>query len=275
MDRKRKVVLITGCSSGFGLLLSIRLLKEGYFVIATMRDLSKEQQLLSQIKDPELLVYLDVLELDVINYKQQGKQLTAILDKYPIIDVFINNAGVILSGMIEDLDVSSIVYQYEVNVIACAWLVNQVSKLMIEQNHGQIIIISSLAGRRAMPMQSMYHSSKFALSGLAESLFFELAPYHINVSLVEPGVYRTNVWDNAMIRKAENPTSYKQKMYRYSDRFTNGKNPEEVVNKVTKIIKTKNPKLHYTIGVSNWFFILCKGVIYSRPIKLIYQKFMK
>lgn len=275
MEKERKVVFITGCSSGFGLLMAVAFLKSDYFVIASMRDISKKEVLLNAIDDVSLLKYLDIQQLDVLNYQHGGKQLSAILDTHPRIDIFINNAGVIVSGMIDDLNMKDVQYQFDVNVVGSFWLVKEVTKNMIKTGSGKIIFISSLAGRRALPMQSAYHASKFALEGFAESLFLELAPYYIDVSLIEPGVYETKVWNNAVVSLNKEPNHYKRKFYQYADRFKEGKNPNQVVEKVLKVANSKHPKLHYVFGLQNRVFISFKNIIYSRFTKLGYRNFFK
>jgi NAD(P)-dependent dehydrogenase (short-subunit alcohol dehydrogenase family) len=184
MDNQR-VILITGCSSGFGLLTAARLAAKGHFVWASMRDLSRKKLLEDELAKRQTQAF--IRELDVTKPSTIKKVIEEIQKTHFHIDVLVNNAGYGLAGFFEDLSEEEIRAQMEVNFFGVQSVCREVIPLMRRRSQGKIINISSIAGRVASPCLGAYNTSKWALEAFSESLYYELGLFGISVSLVEPG----------------------------------------------------------------------------------------
>jgi NAD(P)-dependent dehydrogenase (short-subunit alcohol dehydrogenase family) len=182
----KKTVLITGASSGFGKMTAKLFAKNGWNVIATMREPGKEKELVG-VGDV-LVTRLDVQDRDSI-----GKAIEAGIARFGRIDVLINNAGFGLFGVFEATSREKIREQFDVNVFGVMDVTRAILPHFRKNKGGLIINVSSGAGIFALPMISLYCASKFALEGFSESLSYELASQNIVVKIVEPGgVVSTN-----------------------------------------------------------------------------------
>ena len=179
----RKVVLITGASSGIGKETAKLLADGGFIVYGTARRLSKMQDLKKG--------GVKILKMDVTDDYSMVKGVNEILKKEKRIDVLINNAGYGSFGALEDVPISEAKNQFEVNIFGMARLIQLVLPHMRKQNSGKIINISSMGGKFGEPHGSWYHSTKFAVEGLSDSLRMELKPFNIDVVIVEPGAVKT------------------------------------------------------------------------------------
>ncbi len=245
----KKVILITGCSSGFGLLIAARLASQGHDIIASMRDLNKNKELLAETQKRRGKV--EVIFLDVTNNKSIQDAVHDIVINYEGIDVLINNAGYGVGGFFEDLSEEDIRDQMETNFFGVQNVTRVVLPIMRKQKSGHIINISSIAGLSATPCFSAYNASKWALEAFSESLYHELKFFNIHVSCVEPGTYKTKIFDeNAKYAKDfDNPQSpyfqysqhLKQKVRGFVD--TCHKDPEAVPRLIERLIGHPNPPL--------------------------------
>jgi len=194
----RTVVLITGTSSGFGLDAAQRLARRGHHVIATMRDANGRnaaaRQSLEQLAADEQLA-LTVRELDVTDEASVRAAVDATLAEAGRIDVVINNAGYAGVGVTEAYTVEQWQRMFDVNVFGAVRVNRAVLPAMRKQGSGLLIHVSSAAGRVAIPAMAAYCASKFALEALADSYRFELLPLGIDSVLVEPGIFRTPIFD--------------------------------------------------------------------------------
>ena len=127
--------------------------------------------------------------------------LDGVVEENKRIDVLVNNAGYVLFGALEDLSIEEIKAQFETNFFGAIGVTQQVLPIMRKQRSGTIVNISSLGGRIGIPDPSAYHSTKFALEGLSESISYELEPFGIRVVLIEPGFIRTNIMNSSVIAK--------------------------------------------------------------------------
>ena len=187
-----KIVLITGTSSGFGLLTAARLASVGHIVIASMRNLKKKDFLLNEINKRGGIA--DIIELDVTERFSIKKALGYVSSKYGYVDVLINNAGFGLGGFFEDLTEEEIRGQMETNFFGVQNVTREVIPLMRPRKAGKIINISSIAGCYGSPAFGAYNASKWALEGFSESLYHELKLFNINVVLIQPGTYNTSIF---------------------------------------------------------------------------------
>lgn len=184
------VVLITGCRSGFGLLTAVAAARAGHTVYAGLRDLSTASDLRSAAQG------LDVrpLQLDVTDAQEREAVVSAIEAEHGSVDALVNNAGIALGGPLEEVSEAELRQVLEVNVFAPFLLTQRVLPAMRAQRSGVVLMVSSMAGRIAMPGIGAYAASKFALSGMTESWRAELRPFGIQVVLVEPGPYKTDIF---------------------------------------------------------------------------------
>ncbi len=251
----KKVAVITGASSGFGLHTGITLAKKGYFVLATMRNMENKHIFQKYIMDEKTLAAIEVFPLDVTD-SQSIKQFQFKINELNSVDVLINNAGYAAGGFAEEVPLEQYMDQFKTNVFGAMEVTKAVIPKMREQQSGKIINMGSISGLIGFPGMSPYSSSKFALEGYSESLRMELKPFGIQVAILEPGSYQTNIWEKSL-KLAENNISqhspYKEqienfKAYITANESTYG-NPEEIAEFIYKLIeKPKWNKLRYPIG---------------------------
>ncbi|MCL6273651.1 SDR family oxidoreductase [Muricauda sp. 2012CJ35-5] len=192
----KKNVLITGSSSGFGYLTAISAAKAGQKVWATMRNVEgknrKKKEELEQIA-LEGKLQIRVLELDVTNSESIDQAVQTIIAEDGNIDVLVNNAGVMFVGITEAYSLEQIQKQFDVNFFGIARMVKAVTPHMRNSGDGLIINTTSLAGRLAFPYFGVYCASKHAVEAYSQSLRYELAPFGVEVCIVEPGPFGTNL----------------------------------------------------------------------------------
>ena len=172
-----KVALVTGSSSGIGFETSVLLARNGFHTYSTVRNLEKSQALINVAKKDGLP--LQVIELDVSSDKSVRDGVNSVLDENKRIDVIVNNAGYVLVGAFEDLSMHEIKAQFETNFFGVIRVIQAVLPTMRDHRNGRIVNVSSMGGRIAMPLDSAYHGTKFALEGLSESLQYEVEPFGI------------------------------------------------------------------------------------------------
>ena len=246
-----KIAVITGSSSGIGLETVLALAREGYYTYATMRDITKSDKI-KEIKQKENLK-IDVLELDVDNENSAKTAIRQILDQKQRIDVLVNNAGWGLWGCVEDVSVDEFKAQFETNFFSIIRLIQEVTPTMRKQGSGTIVNVSSVAGRIGFPASPAYISSKFALEGLSESLRLEMAPFGVNVGIIEPGVIKTYVLNPMkMSKRSESDTVYRDITVKVTSGVKMmaemGTHPKEVADTIVKAIKNENPLPRYIVG---------------------------
>ncbi len=249
MKENRQVVLVTGSSSGFGMLTCLRLARKGYHVFASMRDPSKGQELIAKAQEFQQAITIIPLDVTQVNLIQSAVDL--IISKAGAIDVLINNAGFGMGGFFEDLSDQDIRQQFEVNYFGVQNVCRAVIPLMRSQKKGKIINISSLAGIQASPCFSAYNASKWALEAFSESLWYELAPFGISVHLVEPGTYKTKIFyeNSRFAQNFNNPASpyfaRSQFLFKKVMAYVNQchKDPENIPRLIEKVINQPNAPL--------------------------------
>jgi NAD(P)-dependent dehydrogenase (short-subunit alcohol dehydrogenase family) len=254
--KAQNVALVTGSSSGIGFETALLLARNGFKTYASMRDLKKSKDI-TQIANKEKLP-LQVVQLDVIDHKSIREAIDKVVEENKRIDVLVNNAGYGLLGALEDLSIEEIKAQFETNFFGAIRVTQQVLPVMRKQKSGGTIVnISSVGGRMGIPSLSAYHSTKFALEGLSESISYELEPFGIRVVLIEPGFIRTNIMNSSMIaKKAQNPSSpyfsltqQLEKSFKSAMENTSESSPpEEVAKVVLQAVTSDSPKLRYAVG---------------------------
>jgi NAD(P)-dependent dehydrogenase (short-subunit alcohol dehydrogenase family) len=272
----RKTAIVTGSSSGFGLLCAIELAKNGFQVIATMRNVNKAETLFKTAKEHNLMELIDVRQLDVTSTKSIH-DLKKYLFELNSIDVLVNNAGLAVGGFCEELSIEEYRAQFETNFFGVIAVTQMVLPFMRDYGRGKIINMSSISGQMGFPGLSAYTSSKYALEGFSESLRLELKPFGIDVMLVEPGSYATNIWSSIDSLNIDQESPYRSYMTAILNEIESGKtahgDPLDVAKLVAQIAtQTKSPDLRYPIGKGvkkNLFF---KKIL---PWKMIESVFLK
>ena len=256
-----KVAVVTGTSSGIGFETALALAREGYYTYATMRDTTKSDKI-KELGQKENL-NIDVLELDVDDENSVKTAIQKILDQKQRIDVLVNNAGWGLWGCVEDVSVDEFKAQFDTNFFSIIRLIQEVGPTMRKQGSGTIVNISSVVGRIGFPASPAYISSKFALEGLSESLRFELAPFGVNVVIIEPGVIKTNFMKNMkMAEKSESDTVYRDITVKVVSGVKMmsemGTHPKEVADTIVKAVKDEKPLPRYIVGNDASMFLEAK-----------------
>ena len=256
-----KVAVVTGSSSGIGFETSLALAREGYFTFATMRDV-KKADVVKKIAEEENLP-LKVIELDVDNEDSVENAIKSIIDEKQRIDVLVNNAGWGIWGTGEDVSLEEFREQFETNFFSIVRLIQKVAPTMRKQGSGDIVNISSIAGRIGFPVSTAYISSKFALEGFSESLRFELGEFGINVIIIEPGVIKTNFFDSMRTaKKADVGETYRDitsKVITGVKMMAEmGTHPKEVANVIINSIKEEKPLPRYVVGNDAAMFLEAK-----------------
>lgn len=189
-----KVIIVTGSGSGFGKLTAKTLAKKGEKVYASMRNITTKnkknaQELTNWASDNSCK--LEVIELDVTDSKSVHRAIDQILEKEGVIDVVINNAGGGGMGVLESYNDEQFKKTFDVNLFGVINVTKAVIPSMREHKKGLIINVSSAVGRFGFPLMAPYVSSKWAVEGLTQSLFAELAPVGIDAVIIEPGAFPT------------------------------------------------------------------------------------
>ena len=252
-DTTSRIVLITGASSGFGLLTSLTLAKENHHVIATVRSEQKRDELMRKAQEAGVIANLDVRLLEVTDFSAIPSLVASLIQDYGRIDVLINNAGFASGGFIEDITLSSWQEQFNTNFFGVVALSKAVLPSMRNQNKGLIINISSVSAMLGFPGMGPYSASKFAVEGFSEALRLEMKPYQVDVVLIEPASYKTGIWSTGLERSTlRDDSAYKKRIDGLRQDVetiarTSG-DPSEVAALIQRIIRARKPKLRYPIG---------------------------
>jgi NAD(P)-dependent dehydrogenase (short-subunit alcohol dehydrogenase family) len=251
--KAQKVALVTGSSTGIGHETSLTLARNGFITYATMRNLSKSENIKSTAAKENLPIR--ITQLDVTDDVSINNAVQSIFSETGRIDVLVNNAGYALNGAFEDLAIDEIKAQYETNVFGSIRTTQAVLPTMRKQKSGIIVNISSgVVPMGGFPGGSAYVGTKFAVEGLSGSLAYELEPFGIKVIIIEPGVIGTNFVDNVVFaKKSQDPNSpysqITQKMFSaFEEMLKNASSPELVANVVLEAVTNENPNLRYFAG---------------------------
>jgi NAD(P)-dependent dehydrogenase (short-subunit alcohol dehydrogenase family) len=245
-----KRVLITGCSSGFGLLTAVGAAKRGYDVVATMRNLDKIDPLQNALDAQNVSARIEKLDVtDPDSIDQLAKKIGPI-------DILVNNAGILITGSFLDQTDEESRRVFETNYFGIVNLTKAFTPGMIAQESGRIINIASLAGLLGHPFNAAYAASKHALVGFTKSIRVELAPFGIDVISVEPGYHKTEII-RVNANQTENFYNRKSPMFEWNRGFLKAfldeivpraNEPQPVVDKVLMLLASEKPKSHYIIG---------------------------
>jgi NAD(P)-dependent dehydrogenase (short-subunit alcohol dehydrogenase family) len=248
-----KVALITGASSGFGLVTSIELARAGFRVVATMRDLGRRERLDHAVAAAGVAALIDIRSLDVTNFETIPAFVDGVVRDLGRLDVLVNNAGFAVAGFVEDIKLEELRFQFNTNFFGAVAMTKAALPTMRRQRSGHIIQISSIAGLHGSATVSSYSASKHALEGWSESLRLELNSLGIKVVLIEPGAFQTDIWTRGAVmgENATKETSQNiQRSLRMRDRVQAlpKRDPIEVARLIASVAQDPNPKLRYLVG---------------------------
>jgi short-subunit dehydrogenase len=243
----KKIILITGASSGIGKASAEQLIREGHVVYGLARDYEK----LQEIKG------LRPIKGDMTDDLSLERAVETIIQDEGKIDVLFNNAGYGLYGALEDVPVEEARHEFEVNLFGLARLTQLVLPHMRKAGSGLILNTSSMAGKVYVPLSGWYHASKHALEGLSDSLRLDVAQFGIKVSIIEPGAIATHFVDVAEgpFMKYSGKGAYGRmtailaksmvNLYSKPEAITS---PAVVATTVSQAVNSKNPKIRYVVG---------------------------
>lgn len=249
-----QVALITGCSSGFGLLTAVELARRGFRVFATMRDLSRASRLDQELQRAGATAAK--LQLDVTDSDNVASTVDQVTREAGAVDVLVNNAGFGIAGAVEDLTLDELRDQFETNFFGMVALTKQVLPSMRERRRGHIINVSSINGRLALPLLSAYCASKYAVEGFSEAMRLELRPYNVFVSLIEPGTFSTDIFGRNA-RMAARSRHLDSPYYDVTERAEavtleyvrrSSADPAAVARRIAQVAITRRPALRYIVG---------------------------
>lgn len=271
-----QVVLLTGASSGLGLEIAKKLLKEDYHLVLTARESSLKRFEGTEFFDNDR-VWLR--PLDVINQEQRVNLILEINQRLGGVDILINNAGFTYRSVVEHVQEEEITKQMNTNFLGPMELTRLVLPFMRGKRRGRIINISSVGGMMAMPTMSIYSASKWALEGCTESLWYEVKPWNIKVTLIQPGFINSDSFTLVQHTKKSKVSANKdgeayQNHYKYMSKFVeklmrlSPSTAEDVAKKTIKVMKMKRPPLRIAGTLDAHVFSIIRRLI---PRKLYHR----
>ena len=266
-----RTVLITGTSTGFGRVATELLAAKGWRVFATMRDLGRKGSLERALKDAGLSERVTYLQLDVTDPASIEAAVKSVLaETGNALDAVVQNAGIAVAGVLEDLPEADIRSVMETNFFGALALTRALLPTFRAQRRGRIVLISSQAALAGQPGNAMYCASKWALEGWAESLAYEVDPFGIDVVLVEPGPYRTEIWNNT--KWVTPPESayfpWLKRLRQAADwhQVRTSRDPKEVAEVIAHALEARRPRFRYQVGPFAKLDYFLRG---KMPTKLI------
>jgi len=255
-----KIAVVTGSSSGIGYETALALARDGFYTFATMRNTSKASEIQEAAKKEKLKI--DVIELDVDKEESIKSAINKIISEKNRIDVLVNNAGYMVFGCVEDVPLNDFRQQFETNFFSIVRIIQEVAPIMRKQGSGTIVNISSVVGRMGLPGSSAYISTKFALEGLTECLRYELGQFGIKITLIEPGVIKTNFFSSMKKVEPKSDPRYKELTEKILSGLKMmvemGTHPSEVAKVVIKAINDKEILPRYVVGNDASMFLEAK-----------------
>ena len=259
-----RTALVTGASSGIGEDTARKLQALGYVVYGAARRTDRLQALVTDGIRP--------LTMDVTDDASMTAGVDRILEETGRIDVLVNNAGYGSHGAIEDVPIDEARRQFEVNVFGLARLTQLVTPHMRTRGSGTIINISSIGGRLTTPLGGWYHATKYAVEALSDALRIELAPFGIDVVVVEPGAIRTAWWPIAAdhLEATAEGSAYADQIRAVAGAMRSESNarryspPEVIARTVGKIVTARRPRTRYAVGFMAKPLIAARRVLPDR-----------
>ena len=247
------VILITGCSSGFGLLTALHFARKGDTVYASMRDTSKAGDLEKACQAENLTI--EVVQLDVTDEESVTRAVKHIMDGAGRIDVLVNNAGLAHLGPMEETDDDELKEIFETNFFGALRVTRAVAPHMREQRSGTIVNVSSMAAVVTVPFRGVYSASKRALEAASESLRYELHPFGVRVLIIEPGGFETKIEENGRVpRRFTEGSPFVDLEKRFAEALAQVPaasargDARRVAELIYNVVQEERPNIRYPIG---------------------------
>jgi len=244
----KKNWLITGCSTGFGRALALEALAQGHQVAVASRNTKDVLDIIEKYPDLGLAV-----TLDVTNKQQIVDAVKLTIEKFGSIDVLVNNAGVGYFGAVEESEDDAVRNMFDINVFGLGNMIQEVLPFMRKQKSGHILNVASIGGLRSFPGVGYYNATKYAVDGLSEALYKEVAPLGIKVTIIAPSGFRTD-WAG----RSANDTQIKIDDYELTARKNMGDirrssgnqpgDPVRAAKAMIMITEVENPPLRLLLG---------------------------
>lgn len=267
-----KVALVTGASSGIGEATAVALHEAGYTVYAAARRVARMEGLAAR--------GVKVMAMDVTEDESMVAGVEQVIAETGRIDVLVNNAGYGSYGAFEDVPLTEGRYQFEVNVFGLARLVQLVVPHMRKAGSGRIVNVSSVGGRIYEPLGGWYHSTKFAVEGLSDSLRLELKPFGIDVVVIQPGGIKTE-WGGIALENLEKTSgdgAYRDQAKALAGLFSQtdrGSEPKVIADVIVKAAQAKRPKTRYAAGFGARPILFARRVLSDRAFDAVFLGAMK
>ena len=266
----KKIILISGVSSGFGRETARLLAEDGHRVYGTIRK--------GEIQSKKF----QILKMDLTDPQSITEAVKTVSDKEGRIDVLINNAGMHTGGPLETSPIYHVKLQIETNLTGTILLTREVLPLMRRQGGGTIINFSSIGGLMGLPFQGYYCAAKFAIEGFSEALRMEVKNFNIRVVLINPGDFHTS--NSANRRNFLAPTGpddpyneqFQKSLAQIEKDEANGWKPEVLAKKLVRIVNNKNPGQRYIIAsFEQKLAVILKYVLPSKLFRRILESHYK
>ena len=265
-------ILVTGASSGVGLALARRLVNTPHRVVLTARAESLGRFAAAGIHESECLM---IRALDVSSDEQRRFVVDEMNARWGAVDVLINNAGVAYRAVVEHVTEQDRLIQMDVNFRSPMELTRLVLPRMREQRFGRIMNVSSVGGMMAMPTMAVYSASKFALEGASEALWYEVRPWNVRVSLIQPGFIRSDGFEKVRFTplsrasQGDSPDPYSNH-YRFMERFIASlmgralATPDSVARTVLRQMSRRRPPLRVPATLDARLFSMLRRLLPRR-----------
>ncbi|WP_174734976.1 oxidoreductase [Mesobacillus harenae] len=274
----KETAVVTGASSGFGLLTALELAQQGFYVFAAMRNPEKGSELVRKAEAIGVSEQIEILQLDVTK-EESIDNFKGLVQHMSRLDVLVNNAGYAGAGFVEEIPLSEYRTQFETNVFGLIAVTQACLPVMRANRKGKIINVSSISGKIGFPGLSPYVASKHALEGWSECLRLEMKPFGVEVSLVEPGSFKTNIWSTGKQiteKSLQVDSPYYSYMQKLDNELKRGESsygdPTDVAKMIAEIARAKEPSLRYPIGKGVRTSLALKNVLSWKRWERIFLK---
>lgn len=266
MSAASRVILVTGAGAGIGLALARRLAAANWIVYAGVRDLKRAARDLGDTAARPL-------RLDVTRPADARAALKRIQQECGRLDALVNNAGYGLYGAFEELSDAEFRAQFDTNFFGALELTRQTLPLMRAAGGGRILNVSSILGRMTLPTGSAYCSSKWALEAATEALRYEVRPFNIHVSLIEPGLIRTRFKDNMQLPAPASAASPYAPLTAKIGREYSGfsSSPDAAARVIERVLNARRPALRYRAGLDSRIYYRLHQLLPERLLDLMYR----
>lgn len=271
----KKVILITGASSGIGFNTAQALARQGHRVYAAARR--------TELMEPLRKDGVEIMKMDVTDSASMAAGVEQLLAKEGRIDVLVNNAGYGYFGAIENVSDADARRQMEVNVFGLAELTRLVLPTMRRQGSGRIVNTASIAGKIVLPFGGWYHVSKYSVEALSDALRMELKPFGIDVVIIEPGGIKTDwgIIAARHLKESSADTPYEQAAMTEAELLDKAyrrnllSQPSVVTRAICRAVNSRRPRARYRIGRFSFISVAIHNLLPTRWWDAVMRQFVK